>query len=61
MLFVGNDWAEVHHDVEIEDESGRCLVRRRFSEGIVGVAELHAAIADYLPVDADASEVVIGI
>lgn len=61
MLFVGNDWAETHHDVEVVDESGRCLVRRRFPEGIAGMAELHAVIADQLPSDAEASEVVIGI
>ena len=24
MLFVGDDWAEDHHDIEIEDEPGRC-------------------------------------
>ena len=23
MLFVGNDWAEDHHDVEVVDEQGR--------------------------------------
>ena len=23
MLFVGDDWAEDHHDVELQDESGR--------------------------------------
>ena len=61
MLFVGNDWAEAYHDVEVVDESGRCLVRRRCPEGIVGMAELHAVIADNLPVDAEASEVVVGI
>jgi transposase len=61
MLFVGNDWAETHHDVEVVDESSRCLVRRRFPEGIVGMAELHAVIADQLPAEAQASEVVIGI
>ena len=61
MLFVGNDWAEAHHDVEVVDESGRCLVRRRFPEGIVGMADLHAVIADHLSVDAEASEVVVGI
>jgi len=59
MLFAGNDWAEDHHDVEVVDESGRCLVRRRFPEGIAGMAELHAAIAGHLPVDAEASEVVV--
>ena len=25
MLFVGDDWAEDHHDVQIQDESGRRL------------------------------------
>jgi hypothetical protein len=29
MLFVGDDWAADHQDIEIEDESARCLVRRR--------------------------------
>ena len=24
MLFVGDDWAEAHHDIEIEDEPGGC-------------------------------------
>jgi transposase len=61
VLFVGNDWAEDYHDVEVVDESGRRLVRRRFSEGITGMAELHAVIADYLPDDAEASDVVVGI
>ena len=23
MLFVGDDWAEAHHDIEIVDEAGR--------------------------------------
>ena len=25
MLFIGDDWAEDHHDVELEDEGGRRL------------------------------------
>jgi hypothetical protein len=25
MLFVGDDWAEDHHDVEIVDEGGKVL------------------------------------
>jgi hypothetical protein len=24
MLFVGDDWAEDHHDIEIVDERGSC-------------------------------------
>jgi hypothetical protein len=23
MLFIGDDWAEAHHDIEIVDEDGR--------------------------------------
>ena len=33
MLFVGDDWAEAHHDIEIQDETGRVLARRRLPEG----------------------------
>ena len=29
MLFVGDDWAEDHHDIEIVDDVGRRLARRR--------------------------------
>ena len=49
MLFVGNDWAEDHHDVEIVDEQGRRLARRRFPEGLEGVTGLHALIAQFVP------------
>jgi hypothetical protein len=28
MLFVGDDWAEDHHDVEIVDDDGRVLQRQ---------------------------------
>ena len=27
-LFVGDDWAEDHHDVELMDAAGRLLARR---------------------------------
>lgn len=61
MLFVGNDWAEDHHDVEMVDESGKRLARRRFPDGVEGMAGLHALVADYLPDDAQAGDVMIGI
>jgi len=61
VLFVGDDWAEDHHDVEVVDESGRRLVRRRLPEGVAGMAALHGLIADYLPDEAEASDVVVGI
>ncbi len=49
MLFVGDDWAEDHHDVEVVDEGGTVLARRRVPEGVAGVAELHGLIAAHLP------------
>ena len=53
MLFVGNDWAEDHHDVEIVDEAGRRLARRRLPEGLEGVTRLHELIAQFVPSDWD--------
>lgn len=65
MLFVGDDWAEDHHDVELVDEGGRVLARRRLPEGRVGVTRLHALIAEFLPDPKDdldpTPQVVIGI
>jgi transposase len=60
-LFVGDDWAEDHHDVELMDEQGRVLARRRLPEGVAGMARLHVLIGEQLGEDADDSEVVIGI
>ena len=61
MLFLGNDWAEAHHDIELVDESGRRLARRRLPEGVEGLAALHALIADHLDEDAEPDQVVVGI
>jgi hypothetical protein len=47
-LFVGDDWAEDHHDVEVQDETGRRLVKVRLPEGIEGIARLHALLAEHL-------------
>jgi transposase len=49
MLFVGDDWAEDHHDIEIVNEQGRRLARRRLPEGLDGVTRLHALIASVMP------------
>jgi len=48
-LFVGDDWAEDHHDIEIVNEYGRRLARRRLPEGLDGVTRLHALIASVMP------------
>ncbi len=61
MLFVGDDWAEDHHDIEIVDEAGRRVVRRRLPEGIVGVEALHGLIADQLGDDDEPEQVIVGI
>jgi transposase len=61
VLFVGNDWAEDHHDVEVVDEAGQRLARRRLSEGVEGMAGFHALVAEYLPEDGEVTDVVIGI
>jgi transposase len=61
MLFVGDDWAEDHHDVEIQDDQGRRLSSRRLSEGVAGVAALHAIIAEHLGDSDTAADVVVGI
>jgi hypothetical protein len=37
VLFIGDDWAEDHHDIEVEDEQGRRLARRRLPEGVAGI------------------------
>ena len=34
VLFIGDDWAEAHHDIELVDGQGRLLARRRLPEGM---------------------------
>src|SRR5271166_850056 len=60
-LFVGDDWAEDHHDVELMDERGRVLARGRLPEGVAGIARLHELIGQQLGEDGEDAEVVIGI
>src|SRR3712207_6128045 len=61
VLFIGDDWAEAHHDIELVDEDGRRLARRRLPEGIDGLATLHALVADHPAEAAEAHPVAIGI
>jgi transposase len=60
VLFIGDDWAEAHHDIEVQDVDGRRLARRRLPEGVAGIAGLHALIADHLGDDGP-DTVVVGI
>ena len=61
MLFIGDDWAEAHHDIEIEDEAGRLLVRKRLPEGLAGVTLLHELIAEHLDPSGEPDQVLVGI
>jgi transposase len=68
LLFIGDDWAEDHHDVEVQDEAGRVLAVRRLPEGIAGITTLHALVAQHSGFDgkedgeqAEAGQVVVGI
>ncbi|QIZ37748.1 IS110 family transposase [Saccharopolyspora sp. ASAGF58] len=61
MLFVGDDWAESHHDVELMDAKGRRLAKARLPEGVAGMARLHAMIGEQLGQDAEDVEVIVGI
>jgi transposase len=61
LLFVGDDWAEDHHDVEIQDEGGRKLAARRLPEGAAGIARLHELIAAHLAGDGDPGQVAVAI
>ncbi|WP_344515461.1 IS110 family transposase [Dactylosporangium maewongense] len=49
MMWIGDDWAEDHHDIEIQGDGGRRLVRARLPEGLEGITRLHALIAESMP------------
>ena len=61
MLFVGDDWAEDHHDVEDQDESGRRLAKARLPEGVAGMARLHTLLGEHLATDSGSDQVAVGI
>lgn len=58
LIFVGNDWSETHHDIEIQDETGRRLAKGRFAEGVEGLAQVHALIAEHAE---EPGDVAVGI
>jgi len=60
-LFAGDDWAQDHHDIEVMDETGKVLARRRLPEGMAGMAQLHGLVSGFLGEEADDSEVLVGI
>jgi Transposase/Transposase IS116/IS110/IS902 family len=58
LIFVGVDWAEAHHEVCVLDQAGVVLGRRRVPDGVAGVAQLHALVADHAN---QPSAVVVGV
>jgi hypothetical protein len=60
-LFAGDDRAEDHHDIEVMDEAGKVLAKRRLPEGAAGMAQLHGLAGGYPGEDADDAQLVAGI
>ncbi|MGH3586876.1 MAG: IS110 family transposase [Pseudonocardia sp.] len=58
MLFVGDDWAEDHHDIHLMDAEGGKLASRRLPEGLAGIRGFHELVAAHAEAP---DEVVIGI
>jgi transposase len=58
MLFVGDDWAEDHHDVYLMDDAGARVAARRLPEGVASIAALHELIAAHAE---EPGDVVVGI
>ena len=58
MIFVGVDWAEVHHDVCVLGEEGQVLGKRRVAEGVAFLADLHSLVADHAE---EPDQVIVGI
>jgi len=58
MLFVGDDWAQDHHDVYLMDEAGGRLDGGRVPEGLTGIGRLHEMVAAHA---GEPGEVVVGI
>jgi hypothetical protein len=58
MIFVGVDWAEVHHDICVLDEAGDVLARKRIPDTLEGVRALHELLAPYAE---ESNQVIVGI
>jgi transposase len=61
LLLVGDDWAEDHHDVELQDPAGRRLGRARLPEGVAGIGRLHELVVAQLGEDDGPEQVVVAI
>jgi transposase len=58
MTFIGIDWSEEHHNVEIQSGSGKRLKELRIEAGVEGLSRLQETIAGLTE---EPSQVVVGI
>jgi transposase len=58
MIFVGDDWAEDHHDVFVMDEAGDKVAARRLPDGLGGIRVFHELIGEH---GEQPDQVVVGI
>jgi hypothetical protein len=58
VIFVGDDWAEDHHDVYVMDAQGKRLAGKRLPEGIEGIRAFHALVGNHVE---EPEQVSIGI
>jgi transposase len=58
LIFVGVDWAEDHHDICVMDAEGTVLDRRRVTDTVQGLGELHELVGAHAE---EPEEVVVGI
>lgn len=58
MIFVGIDWSEERHDVEVMAESGQRLRSLRIVQGVDGLRQLQETIAELAP---EPAAVVVGV
>jgi transposase len=61
MLFIGDDWSEDHHDIELQDREGHVQARRRLPEGVAGITTLHELVGAHSASDEGPPQVVVGI
>jgi len=57
-VFVGDDWAEAHHDVFVMNETGEKLAAVRLVHGLEGMARFHELVAAHAD---EPTEVIVGI
>ena len=61
VFFLGDDWAEDHHDIELQRQDGQVLARRRLPEGVVGIRALHELVGEHSSREESPPRVVVGI